>query len=204
MTPQETIDQLILYIDQAIERGSVSNRQVAAVLDFLNSKLKSQEGGVSRDELKGKGSDSLPVWFDSDGVCHVILSLDVPGAVIGRGGVSAMGISDLSISPTGTANLDVVPMDDLSEETYEDLNRVPSAYSVKQMMEHIGIDRLTEFDDEEEYSRGDAVRHNGKGYRFNTHKSKGAWDPSYCDRVDYLTLLSPLEVTNDFIDSLSI
>jgi phosphoesterase RecJ-like protein len=37
---QEIIDQLIDYIDKAVLKNSVSNRQVAAVLDFLNEKLK--------------------------------------------------------------------------------------------------------------------------------------------------------------------
>lgn len=37
---QEYIDGLIAYIDEAIERASVSNRHVAAVLDYLNRRLK--------------------------------------------------------------------------------------------------------------------------------------------------------------------
>ncbi len=39
-TNQEVIDNLIDYIDKAILKNSVSNRQVAAVLAFLNESLK--------------------------------------------------------------------------------------------------------------------------------------------------------------------
>lgn len=39
-TNQEVIDQLIDYIDKAILKNSVSNRQVAAVLSFLNEAIK--------------------------------------------------------------------------------------------------------------------------------------------------------------------
>jgi hypothetical protein len=47
---QEIIDQLIDYIDKAILKNSVSNRQVAAVLAFLNEALK--EAGVSIEQQK--------------------------------------------------------------------------------------------------------------------------------------------------------
>lgn len=40
-TTQEYIDNLITYIDEAVARASVSNRHVAAVLDYLNRRLKS-------------------------------------------------------------------------------------------------------------------------------------------------------------------
>ena len=46
---QDIIDQLIDYIDKAILKNSVSNRHVAAVLAFLNEKLKQTDGAyVSR------------------------------------------------------------------------------------------------------------------------------------------------------------
>ena len=47
MSTQDLIDELIAYIDSAVARNSVSNRQVATVLDFLNTRLKS----VSTDDL---------------------------------------------------------------------------------------------------------------------------------------------------------
>ena len=218
-----SLSELIEYIGQAIIEGGHTHPnkldldKITTDSDFYLWLTQLVNGVSTRRKVRAGDSDQWSGHQFSDYLDQAVRQNDAvrfaqllagyihsTGDITANGGVSAMGISDLSISPTGTANLDVVSMADLSDETYEDLNRVPSAYSVKQMMEHIGIDRLTEFDDEEEYSRGDAVRHNGKGYRFNTHKSKGAWDPSYCDRVDYLTLLSPLEVTNDFIDSLSI
>lgn len=40
-TLQDIIDALIDHIDKAITKGSVTNKQVAAVLDFLNEKIKS-------------------------------------------------------------------------------------------------------------------------------------------------------------------
>lgn len=40
-TLQDIIDALIDHIDKAITKGSVTNKQVAAVLDFLNEKVKS-------------------------------------------------------------------------------------------------------------------------------------------------------------------
>ncbi|MDC2012230.1 hypothetical protein ABH007_06955 [Bacteroides thetaiotaomicron] len=41
---QEVIDKLIDYIDQAILKNSVSNRDVAAVLSFLNERYKNMSG----------------------------------------------------------------------------------------------------------------------------------------------------------------
>lgn len=42
---QDIVDSLIDHIDKAIAKGSVTNQQVAAVLDFLNEKLKKADGG---------------------------------------------------------------------------------------------------------------------------------------------------------------
>lgn len=41
---QNIVDSLIDHIDKAIAKGSVTNQQVAAVLDFLNEKLKKADG----------------------------------------------------------------------------------------------------------------------------------------------------------------
>ena len=41
---QDIIDSLIDHIDKAIAKGSVTNQQVAAVLDFLNERLKKADG----------------------------------------------------------------------------------------------------------------------------------------------------------------
>lgn len=41
---QDIIDSLIDHIDKAIAKGSVTNQQVAAVLDFLNERLKKRMG----------------------------------------------------------------------------------------------------------------------------------------------------------------
>lgn len=51
-TQQDVIDQLIDYIDQAILKNSVSNRDVAAVLAFLNERYKDvaiHGGNLSKD-----------------------------------------------------------------------------------------------------------------------------------------------------------
>ena len=51
-TVQETIDNLISYIDAAVAKHSVSNRHVATVLEFLNSELKRvREELVQMEEL---------------------------------------------------------------------------------------------------------------------------------------------------------
>lgn len=42
---QDIIDSLIDHIDRAIAKGSVTNQQVAAVLDFLNERIKKVDGG---------------------------------------------------------------------------------------------------------------------------------------------------------------
>lgn len=42
---QNITDSLIDHIDKAIAKGSVTNQQVAAVLDFLNERLKNVDGG---------------------------------------------------------------------------------------------------------------------------------------------------------------
>lgn len=264
MTPQETIDQLIDYIDNAVARASVSNRQVATVLDFLNEKLRSQEGGVSIESVKGKGSTSLPVYFDRNGLCQVISSLLVPGTVVGQKGVAAGGIADLSVSQS-PSNLEVleyseleglnyessmqvataysvatlraffsllsstvnertnqlqtlinnlssrinqsqcdgVPFSQISDETSEDVSRIATAHGLYRLLDHLGIDRFDEFSIHYSYLRGESVLHNGKAYRFNSYKEPGPWDPSYCDRIDYTTLLNPLPILDSTINSLS-
>ncbi|WP_347078888.1 hypothetical protein, partial [Bacteroides thetaiotaomicron] len=45
---QEVIDKLIDYIDQAILKNSVSNRDVATVLSFLNERYKNMSGSQGK------------------------------------------------------------------------------------------------------------------------------------------------------------
>lgn len=52
MTVQDTIDDIITYIDAAITKHSVSNRHVALVLSFLNEELKKTK--TSFDNINGK------------------------------------------------------------------------------------------------------------------------------------------------------
>lgn len=47
MSLQETIDDLIVYIDTAIADRSISNQQVATVLDYLNTRLKSLAADIA-------------------------------------------------------------------------------------------------------------------------------------------------------------
>ncbi|MCS2388800.1 hypothetical protein NXV57_15085 [Bacteroides thetaiotaomicron] len=55
---QEVIDKLIDYIDQAILKNSVSNRDVAAVLSFLNERYKNMpgSGGSLTKDIRVTGS----------------------------------------------------------------------------------------------------------------------------------------------------
>ncbi|MDD3040305.1 hypothetical protein [Bacteroides sp.] len=48
---QSVIDALIDHIDKAIKKGSVTNQQVAGVLNFLNEKLKSADSRYIRNDI---------------------------------------------------------------------------------------------------------------------------------------------------------
>ncbi|WP_455961905.1 hypothetical protein [Bacteroides bouchesdurhonensis] len=51
---QSVIDTLIEYIDKAIAKGSVTNQQVAGVLDFLNEELKKTDSKYIRRDIPDK------------------------------------------------------------------------------------------------------------------------------------------------------
>lgn len=101
-------------------------------------------------------------------------------------------------------DLDTVTYSGLDSVTTEDSSKTPTAYAAKRMKDDIGIDELTEFDEERAYTRGDLCKHGGKGYRFTAAKAAGAWDPSYCDRLTYLTLAQPLVIPKSVIDALNL
>ena len=64
-TVQETIDNLISYIDAAVAKHSVSNRHVATVLEFLNSGLKTVRENLSSldDKYLNKKEDDVSRGF---------------------------------------------------------------------------------------------------------------------------------------------
>ena len=66
-TVQETIDNLISYIDAAVAKHSVSNRHVATVLEFLNSELK-----IVREELVQM--EELYLSKTKDDVAHGLIT----------------------------------------------------------------------------------------------------------------------------------
>lgn len=92
---QEIIDQLIDYIDKAILKNSVSNRQVAAVLSFLNEKLK--EKGIDIEDFA-----KIFLCKDRDDKTNFLLSMlggahfgnfipGIIGAIIDKFGDGEMG-----------------------------------------------------------------------------------------------------------------
>ncbi|WP_291585937.1 hypothetical protein, partial [Bacteroides sp.] len=48
---QDIIDKLIDHIDKAIAKGSVTNQQIAAVLNFLNEQSKGLENKFLRKDI---------------------------------------------------------------------------------------------------------------------------------------------------------
>lgn len=125
--------------------------------------------------------------------------------IVGAEGVAAGGIADLSIHETGGgggSSLEVIAYNDLSTDS-EVETQVATAYSVARLKEDIGMNVIEEFNPELSYKRGDVVKRNGKGYRFNTDKNSGAWDPSYCDVLRYAALAKPLSIKKDFINNLN-
>lgn len=82
MSVQDTIDALIVYIDEAVSRGSVSNRHVAAVLDFLNQKQKSfTQDSIPKDCVS---SDISAMLDPHDTTCFVVDTFTIDPASLLR------------------------------------------------------------------------------------------------------------------------
>jgi hypothetical protein len=75
---QTTIDQLIEYIDKAVQKNSVTNVQVAAIFDFLNEKLKNAALVTEENVFKSlitflsgiKFSDDVKIYKDDKDYWH--------------------------------------------------------------------------------------------------------------------------------------
>lgn len=204
MTQQETIDALIAYIDEAVARSSVSNRQVAAVLDFLNQRQKELGGDfLPIAFVKGEGSESLPVYFDEEGRAHPITSLLTDGIVTGMQGVSAGGITDVSHGSGSGLNVGVTAYDDLDETEEENLQTVASSYAVARLKADIGVSKLEPFSENRSYRRGDTCSYMGYPFRFTEDKAKGPWILAYCEQVTYSQLLNPTSLNRSDIDRIT-
>ena len=85
-TQQKIIDKLIDYIDTAILKNSVSNRQVASVLAFLNEELKNKK--VDIEEL-------AKVFLRKDKAEQTEYLLKLLGGAEIRGGLNVTGGADI-------------------------------------------------------------------------------------------------------------
>lgn len=202
MTVQESIDSLIVYIDSAVARSSVSNRHVATVLDFLNQRQKTIADCLPKSYVEGAGSPSLPVYFTQDGHASPITSVRVPGTVIGECGVAAGGIASTDSDPLPYQEIDAVAYDELDVSEAEDLTKVASSYAVAHIKADIGIDNLDAFSEERSYRRGETCRYRGLPFRFIADKSAGPWQLAYTEQVTYRQLLEPIGLLHADIDNL--
>ena len=202
MTVQESIDQLIVYIDEAVARSSVSNHHVATVLDFLNQRQKTFTDFLPKSYVAGAGSHSLPVYFNDTGHALPIDSLQVLGTVIGDSGVAAGGISSAESEQVPVVDIEAVAYDDLDPDEAEDLTKVPSAYSVARVKADIGVSTIPAFSEQTHYYRGEICRYMGLPFRFIVDKPVGPWILAYTEQVTYRQLLCPLGLLHSDIDNL--
>ena len=101
----------------------------------------------------------------------------------------------------------VVEYGDLGSETTEDTTRIPTAFGVNVVKGHINVEGLTEFSTSVAYKRGDLCKVTdgigvARGYRFEEGKVAGAWDANKVQRLTYVTLAQPLNVTEDDMNSI--
>ena len=83
---QNITDALIEHIDKAIAKGSVTNQQVAAVLDFLNERLKEINSGK---------------YIRKDQEDNTIYLLSLLGGLLVKGGIDADTVKSVSATFSG-------------------------------------------------------------------------------------------------------
>jgi hypothetical protein len=83
---QNITDALIEHIDKAIAKGSVTNQQVAAVLDFLNERLKEINSGK---------------YIRKDQEDNTIYILSLLGGLLVKGGIDADTVKSVSATFSG-------------------------------------------------------------------------------------------------------
>lgn len=86
---QNITDALIEHIDKAIAKGSVTNQQVAAVLDFLNERLKIADGEK---------------YIRKDQEDNTIYLLSLLGGLLVKGGIDADSIQSESATFSGNVS----------------------------------------------------------------------------------------------------
>lgn len=197
----------------------VTTNSIGQTIDSVGAVTKGLErvGAVVQEmnkaaRIKPTGSSTRPVWIDSSKEPQPVDAINVPGyvssdeSVVGKRGVAAFGIADLSVAGSGGggASVDVVAYDDLSTTDGEDANQVATAYAVARLKEDIGMANIPVFSTSVAYKKGDVVRYGNRGYRFTTNKPAGEWRSSYCDYLEYAALAKPLRIDDSFIDELTL
>lgn len=132
-TVQETIDNLISYIDAAVAKHSVSNRHVATVLAFLNEGLKA----VSTEVLDEK-------YLNRDKVDSTDFLLKLLGGVeIGDFVDSITAGSGASIDPKGNAQLQSLEVRGAAQFREVIINRLSAIEGDFEFTESGTIDKVT-------------------------------------------------------------
>lgn len=196
----------------AINSG-ISQSKIEEIEDAL-SRVPSEESLAGKLDNTPTGAPNRPIYIketetEGRGEAEEIDSLVLPGDVRSHknveadGGMSAGGIASLALNRGsgggGGGGVDVIEYDSLDDETEEDLTRVPSAFGVKILKDHINVEGLTAFSTATSYKRGDLVKvvdgaGVARGYRFKADKAAGAWDATKVERITYKTLAKPLHI----------
>ena len=136
-TVQETIDNLISYIDAAVAKHSVSNRHVATVLAFLNEGLKA----VSTDVLDEK-------YLNRDKVDSTEFLLKLLGGVeIGDFVDSLTAGSGASVDAKGNAQLQSIEVRGAAQFREVIINRLSAIEGDFEFTESGTIDKVTHVQD---------------------------------------------------------
>ena len=136
-TVQETIDNLISYIDAAVAKHSVSNRHVATVLAFLNEGLKA----VSTDVL-----DEKYLHRDKADSTEFLLKL-LGGVEVGDYVDSITAGSGASIDAKGNAQLQSIEVRGAAQFREVIINRLSAIEGDYEFTESGTIDKVTHVQD---------------------------------------------------------
>lgn len=175
------------------------------------------------DALAGDaGEHDLPIYIEN-GEAREIDALDVEGYVIGRRGVAAHGIADLTEGGGGSGGGGgtvtgakigdgerIDPDDDgvLHLPAYPDATELTAR--VTDIEENLDIMSLPEYDDTVAHTRGESFRvlvgGKWKGYRMKVSQDAGQeswpWDVAECERLNLYTLSQPLRMRQGTIKTI--
>lgn len=198
------------YSNFVYQIGNSSTYSTIGSLQESVAKALNQSSGKKTQGagLYVEGDDYLSKRRDDTAYGHISIENDldvsgntkVGGSISSEGGVSARGISDLSISGSGGgSNITVLRDDELEDVEYEDITHTASAYTTKRIKDIINVDEIEGFLPDKEYEAGILVKYNNKIYQFTDHHT-GNWDSGIVKRFKLNEIANPNAISNTELD----